>query len=173
MQINDVKVIRGIGDGCDEEALRVMKMMPNWNPGKQRGQEVRVEFKMPIVFKLNDNNESPQSEETINAGDQLFQVVEVMPEYPGGDKALFKFIGQNIEYPASAKKAGTTGRVFINFVIEKDGNVSNIKIKKGIGDGCDEEAIRVINMMPKWTPGTQRGENVRVAYNLPINFVLN
>ena len=102
----------------------------------------------------------------------VFQVVEKMPEFAGGIDAMYKYISDNITYPEAAKKAGTQGRVVIGFIIEKDGKITTLEVKKGIGDGCDEEAVRVIQNMPNWTPGQQRGENVRVAYNLPIKFSL-
>lgn len=103
----------------------------------------------------------------------VFVVVEEMPVFKGGNEELFKFLGNNIKYPKKAKDAKIQGRVFVNFIVEKDGEVTNINVLRGIGSGCDEEAIRVINSMPNWTPGKQRGEYVRVSYNLPIKFALN
>jgi TonB family protein len=102
----------------------------------------------------------------------VFTVVEVMPEYPGGKKAMYAFLGENIKFPAEAKKKGTSGTVYVSFVVENDGSVTNVGILRGIGDGCDEEAVRVVKLMPNWKPGTQKGEAVRVAYNLPVKFVL-
>jgi TonB family protein len=102
----------------------------------------------------------------------VLMVVEKMPEYPGGDKEMYKFIASNIEYPAKAKKKGIQGRVYVTFVIERDGTVSDVRILRGIGGGCDEEAIRVVKAMPKWSPGMQKGKLVRVQYNLPISFKL-
>jgi len=102
-----------------------------------------------------------------------FLVVEDMPEFPGGDKAMFKYIADNINYPKEALKHKIEGRVTIQFVIDEEGNVVDAKVLKGIGYGCDEEALRVVNSMPKWKPGKQRGDNVRVRFVLPIRFVLN
>jgi TonB family protein len=102
----------------------------------------------------------------------VFMVVEKMPEYPGGDKEMFEFIASNIEYPAQAKKKGIQGRVYVTFVIEQDGRVSDVRILRGIGGGCDEEALRVVKAMPKWSPGIQKGKPVRVQYNLPLSFKL-
>ncbi|MDA3906018.1 MAG: M56 family metallopeptidase [Bacteroidales bacterium] len=104
--------------------------------------------------------------------DDIFLVVEVMPEYIGGTETMYEFIGNNIKYPDEAKKEGTQGRVFVTFIVEKDGQISNVEILRGIGGGCDEEAMRVIKNMPNWTPGLQRGEPVRVQYRLPIKFAL-
>lgn len=104
--------------------------------------------------------------------DEIFVVVENSPEFPGGNDSLYAYIGRNIKYPESAKKEKIQGRVFVTFVIEKDGQVSSAKILRDIGGGCGEEAIRVVKNMPKWKPGTQRGNPVRVQFNLPIMFQL-
>ena len=103
---------------------------------------------------------------------QIFTVVESMPEFPGGMGALMKYLAENIKYPSLAKESGIQGRVFINFVVEPDGSISNVKVLRGIGGGCDEEAVRVVKNMPKWKPGMQRGKPVRVSYNLPVKFTL-
>ncbi len=99
--------------------------------------------------------------------------VEIMPEFPGGEKALIDFIQNNMKYPKLAKKLGTEGKVFVEFVIDENGNISSIKVAKGIGGGCDQEAVRVIDRMPKWSPGVQNGKHVPVSYRLPITFTLN
>ena len=104
--------------------------------------------------------------------DAVFVVVEKSPEFPGGNDSLYAFIGRNIKYPEAAKKNKIEGRVFVTFVVEKDGQVSSAKILRDIGGGCGEEALRVVNSMPKWKPGTQRGNPVRVQFNLPIMFQL-
>jgi protein TonB len=103
---------------------------------------------------------------------QIFMVVESMPEFPGGDANLYKFLAENIKYPQMAKESGIQGRVFVTFVVERDGKVSDVRVLRGIGGGCDEEAVRVVKAMPKWTPGKQRGKSVRVQYNLPVKFTL-
>lgn len=104
--------------------------------------------------------------------DEIFQVVEQDPEFPGGVEALYKFVQQNIKYPQLAKENNITGRVFVQFVVEKDGSVSNVRAARDIGGGCGAEAVRVVKSMPKWTPGKQRGKAVRAAYTLPVNFNL-
>ena len=105
--------------------------------------------------------------------DTVFQVVEQMPKFPGGDQAMFDYISKNVKYPEQAKESGIQGRVFVSFVVEKDGSVSNVEVARGIGGGCDEEGIRVVKSMPKWTPGQQAGKAVRVYYTLPIFFKLD
>ena len=96
-----------------------------------------------------------------------------MPEFPGGVEALMDYVGRNVKYPEEAKDKEIQGRVFVSFVIEKDGSVNEVKVLRGIGGGCDEEAVRVIKAMPKWTPGKQKGKPVRVNYQIPINFKLD
>jgi len=103
---------------------------------------------------------------------QIFMVVESMPEFPGGEAALYKFLGENIKYPQMAKESGIQGRVFVTFVVERNGSVTDVRVLRGIGGGCDEEAVRVVQNMPSWTPGKQRGKAVRVQYNLPVKFTL-
>lgn len=102
----------------------------------------------------------------------VFMVVENPPSFPGGDNARMDFLVKNLVYPKHAREAGIEGTVFVTFVIEKDGIVSNIEIIRGIGGGCDEEAVRVMKLMPKWTPGKQNGKEVRVQYNMPLKFKL-
>ncbi len=103
---------------------------------------------------------------------EIFTIVESMPEYPGGVEKLAEYLANNIKYPQLARETGTQGKVFVNFVVEPNGDVSNVKVLRGIGGGCDEEAVRVIKNMPNWKPGKQRGKAVRVSYMVPVNFVL-
>jgi len=103
---------------------------------------------------------------------EIFRVVEEEPSFPGGNEALFKYLENNTIYPAISKVSGIQGTVHVTYVVEPDGSISNVKILKGIGGGCDEEALRVVKNMPKWEPGKQRGKPVRVQFNLPIRFIL-
>ena len=117
--------------------------------------------------------EDPMIDPTLPENDTaIVAISEVMPEFPGGEEALFAYLSQNINYPTEAKDAKLEGRVYVTFVIEKDGQVSNAKILRDIGGGCGEEAIRVVKSMPKWKPGTQNGQPVRVQFNLPVSFQL-
>ena len=102
----------------------------------------------------------------------VFTSVEHVPEFPGGLNAFSQFLSSNIRYPKEARDKNTQGRVIISFIVETDGSLSNIKVARGIGDGADEEALRVLALSPKWKPGTQNGLTVRVAYSVPINFTL-
>ena len=95
-----------------------------------------------------------------------------MPSFKGGEDAMYEWLGENIKYPQVAKETGVSGTVIVTFVVEKDGSITGIKILKNVGGGCGAEALRVVNAMPKWIPGTQNGNLVRVQYNLPIRFSL-
>lgn len=101
-----------------------------------------------------------------------FTIVEEMPSFPGGQEELMKYIGKEMKYPEEAVENGIEGTVFIAFVVEPDGMITDVKSLRGLGGGLTEEAIRVVKGMPKWIPGKQRGKAVRVQYNLPIRFKL-
>jgi len=103
---------------------------------------------------------------------EIFTVVEEQPGYPGGDEARIRFLQENTKYPEEAKELGVQGKVFVTFVVEVDGSITDVRVLRGIGAGCDEEAIRVVKSMPRWVPGKQRGQPVRVQFNLPIKFTL-
>ncbi|MBW6479452.1 MAG: TonB family protein [Bacteroidales bacterium] len=105
--------------------------------------------------------------------DPIFTIVEEHPKFPGGDAALMQFLQSNLRYPREAMQNGIQGNVFVTFVVEPDGSITDVKILRGVGGGLDEEAIRVVNAMPLWVPGKQSGDEVRVQFNLPIRFVLN
>ncbi|MBV8390030.1 MAG: energy transducer TonB [Mucilaginibacter sp.] len=111
--------------------------------------------------------------ETSSAGNsKIFTAVEQEPSFPGGLEKFYKFLQSNIRYPAVAFEKKVQGKVFISFVVEKDGSLTDIKVVRGIGSGCDEEAVRVIGISPKWKPGIQNGRPVRVQYTMPISFTL-
>lgn len=111
-----------------------------------------------------------EEEEVVEA--EIFTIVEEMPEFPGGMQKLADYLAKNIKYPQMARESGIQGRVFVNFVVEPDGHVSNVNVMRSLGGGCDEEAMRVVKAMPKWKAGKQRGKPVRVSYILPVNFKL-
>lgn len=106
------------------------------------------------------------------AAAEIYSVTEQMPQYPGGIPALTAFLSRNLVYPAKAQEAGIQGKVIVRFVVGNDGSLSDVKVVRGIGGGCDEEALRVIRKMPKWNPGKQNGKAVKVYYSQPISFRL-
>ncbi|MBW6536903.1 MAG: M56 family metallopeptidase [Mariniphaga sp.] len=109
---------------------------------------------------------------TLDTEEQIFFIVEDMPEFPGGELELRKFIANNIEYPKAAQENGIQGKVYVTFVVDKNGEVANARIARGVDPALDQEALRVVNSLPKWMPGKQRGQNVNVSYTVPINFAL-
>ena len=136
---------------------------------KVNGQEIKVVEQDDIVTMEGEVEASAQE----SPADDAFDVVEQMPEYPGGPKALMEFLNNNVQYPAEAEKAGIQGRVIATFVVEKDGSISNAKVVKSVDPLLDAEALRVIGAMPNWKPGMQNGKVVRVKYTVPLSFHLD
>lgn len=142
--------------------------------------DAKIEHELGIVDMGDDASKEVQTftpvqveVEKEEVEEEIFTVVENDPEFPGGLEALYKFIGENVKYPQVAKESGITGKVYVQFVVEKNGSVGNVKVLRDIGGGCGTEAVRVVKMLPKWKPGMQRGKAVRVYYTLPVNFSLN
>ena len=195
-KLSDIEIMRSISPTLDAEAIRVIKAMPTWKPGTQRGQAVAVKYTIPISFRLqgskgddkpvasdiqvvsatkaNNENSKPIPTDPVkdSNGEEVFMVVEKMPEFPGGTAELMKFLQQNIKYPEQARKDSIQGRVIVQFTIKKTGEVSNTTVIRSVSPELDAEAIRVINAMPLWTPGEQKGEPVNVKFTLPIQFRL-
>ncbi len=179
-KVQDLKIVKSVSPEIDAEVLRLIGEMPDWIPAQKGGKAVASEFKLPLKFKLSDAAPAP------NNAEEIFKVVEEMPLFPAdcadqetdkkkcSDIALMNFIFRNIRYPQLARDHGIMGTVVIGFVIEKDGSMSDFKILKGIGGGCEEEALRVVKLIHEkemfWTPGKQRGQAVRVQFNLPVRF---
>lgn len=189
--ISDVKVIRSVDEDLDKEALRVMSSMPKWKPGMQKGKPVRVRYTVPVIFRLSGDETSKENykpvdnnlKETLVVGyerdeeeqvseDQVFEVVEEMPSFPGGMQGLMQYLSKNIKYPLEAQKTKKQGRVVVQVIIDEKGNVVNPTVKRGVDPLLDAEAIRVVTSMPKWKPGAQRGVPVKVRYSIPIQFNL-
>ena len=169
----------------DEEMVEITKQEQKPQPvevPKQTTQIQVVEDDVEVEdVEINaevDQNEvieeyvAPEIEEEEIVEQEIFQIVEEMPEYPGGLQKLTEYLQSNIKYPQMARESGIQGRVFVGFVVEPDGSISNVKVLRSLGGGCDEEAMRVVKNMKKWKPGKQRGKAVRVSYVLPVNFKL-
>ena len=188
--ITNVKILRGIDPELNKEAVRVISAMPKWKPGTQKGEAVRVKYTVPVMFRLTENNTQVKyapieskidemvvvgyapEEATYPEEVTVFEVVEKMPEYPGGMSAMMEFIGKNIKYPVAAQKAKIQGRVVIQFIVDKEGNIICPRVIRGADPLLDAEAIRLTTIMPKWKPGMQRGQAVNVKYTVPIMFRL-
>ena len=133
--------------------------------------EVEIEDELEIEDTESDEDEEIEIEEEDD--DEFFMVVENMPEFPGGDLGLMKYIQKNVKYPAIAKEYNITGKVYVSFIVDKSGSVTNVKIVRGVDKNLDAEALRVVKSLPKYKPGKQRGKAVRVMFTIPINFTLN
>ncbi|MCP9764579.1 energy transducer TonB [Lacihabitans soyangensis] len=138
-----------------EQLISIIISLGSWHPAfneKNIAVESTISIKIPLEV------------------DEIFTAVEQNPEFMGGQKAMYNFINDNIKYPFEAQRNDISGRVFLKFVVEKDGSIGNVEVRQGLGYGCDEEAVRVIKLMPKWNPGSQNGKLVRVYYNMPVLF---
>lgn len=184
--ISDTHIVRSISPELDTEALRVISLMPKWIPGKQKGEVVNVKYTIPISFNLEKepkeikNNNLPEcvvvgyaSEQVPSTNQSVYQVVDEMPKFPGGQEALMSYIAKTIKYPVDAQRAKTQGRVILQMLIDEQGNVTSPSIIRSVSPSIDAEAIRVIMSMPQWVPGKNKGEVVKVKYTIPISFRLN
>jgi TonB family protein len=195
-KISDIKIVKSVRDDLDNEAIRALsEASARWQPGLQGEKPVDVRVTFPITFYMDTENGEKipaQREGIVVVGygakgygqqvepnpvipdeEDVYTVVEQMPEYVGGMPELGNFLSQNIKYPAEAREKKITGTVFVGFVVQADGSIQMAKVLKGPGSGMDEEALRVVRAMPKWTPGMQSGKAVAVKYTLPIKFALN
>jgi len=148
-------------EGSFDELEKVRSMFSN-NSG------FKVETDSFEHYLLINCSSEPQTIE----GEPIFFIVEQMPEFPGGEKALKEFIAKSVEYPPIAHENGIQGRVYVTFVVAKDGTIANAEIARGVDPSLDKEALRVINALPEWNPGYQQGVPVHVKYTVPINFAL-
>lgn len=155
------------------------------SPAVQTLSQVETNPQQPVVEKQQPQEEQPESQakalrirkvekqQPQEEPEEIFNVVDEMPAFPGGMEALMEYLKKNITYPATAKEEGLEGRVFISFVVEKDGSITNVTLLRGFYKACDEEALRVVRNMPAWEPGKEDGQPVRVRFNIPISFTLN
>ena len=169
--ISNISIEQSVHPLLDAEAIRVISIMPKWRPGLQRGKPVNVSFTLPIVFSISNKNADKEVEvaDSENVEDEVFVLVDKEPEFPGGKNALLRYLGENTHSPIDH---GLQGRPIVNFIIHKDGSISDIKIERGVEPSLDAEAIKIIARMPNWIPGENKGKAVNVRYTLPIVFRL-
>lgn len=139
-------------------------------------EEIEEEIEVDLDIEMTDETvieEAIFEEQEEEVADEIFVIVEKMPTYPGGVQAFYKYVKKKMKYPSQARRMGIEGKVFVQFVVGKDGVISEVKVIRGVGAGCDEEAIRVIKSSPRWSPGKQRGKAVKVRMVLPITFKLS
>ncbi|HEY5509931.1 MAG TPA: TonB family protein [Prolixibacteraceae bacterium] len=171
-KVEKAKIARGVDPSLDAEALRVVEQLPEWKPGRQKGEAVSVSYTVPINFALDGNKPVAQLNTSNNGEPQVFVVVEEMPKFPGGDIALRNFLARSVKYPVEAQKNKSQGKVYVSFVVNAEGKVEQAKVEQSVDPLLDAEAIRVVGLMPDWKPGKQRGTAVSVAYTIPIQFKL-
>jgi TonB family protein len=175
-KVERTEIARGVNPLLDTEALRLIKSMPNWIPAKQGGKSVPVSLTIPVKFLIQSPLEvnTPNKDQTLapylEEEDPPFVIVEQMPDFPGGEKALLQYFEQNIHYPEDAKKGNIQGTVYVRCIIDRLGKVEKAEVKKGVHPALDAEAIRLISSMPDWIPGRQGGKAVRVSYTFPVKF---
>lgn len=178
--IDDVKTLRSVNPDLDAEAIRVIKMMPRWEPGTHKGNPVRVKYTVPVMFRL-----TPEPVEKIDemivvgyrtpdapVTGEVYEVADKMPEFPGGMTGLMQYLSKNVKYPADARAKGIQGRVVVSVIVNTKGKATNATIIQSVSPSLDAEALRVAGTMPDWTPGTKDGKPVNVKYSFPITFRL-
>lgn len=164
--LSSFKVLKSVNYDSDKEAVRVLSICPNWIPGEKNGQKVRCRLILPISKLIYNYQIRTVSPEQKLKGD-IYSVagIEKKPEFPGGVVAFYKFIAKNYKSPSTSVK----GKVYVTFIIEKDGSLSDIKVLRDLGYGTGAEAIRVLSICPNWIPGEKNGQKVRCLYSLPIS----
>jgi len=187
-KVQNARIIDGIGESFDKEVLDAIKNMPDWEPAISMGKPLVMQFLMPISFaQLTDESDVKKfkqrvgfpSESNHNEASNTdekqkpFIIVDERPQFPGGEEARMQYLGDNINYPQKAREEGIQGTVYVTFVVEQDGSIADVRILRGIGGGCDEEAMEVVENMPDWKPGKKDGEPVRTEFNMPIKFTLS
>ena len=157
--VGEVKVVRSVNKDLDDEAVRLIKTLPKFYPGRQNGQAVAVWYTLPVTFKLQDKQEQEKPKD-----------VEVKAEFPGGEEALSQFLKDQIKYPPKAAKKRIQGRVEVAFWIDKSGKVHDVRVVESVDKDLDKEAVRVCKLLPDFIPATVNGEPVEVLFKLPIRF---
>ena len=189
--LSNFNIIHRADSLLNKEALRILQNMPPWRAARHKGEIVRAETYVPMYFKLNKNapatarrtTGSPSSSTTARAyaktdteiieNSDIYTIVDQMPRYETGEQGLGKFISHNIRYPREALQKGIEGRILCSFIVAADGSISNIEVVEGLDSLLNNEAIRVLGLMPKWIPGENEGEKVHVKCLLPIDFTID
>ena len=201
--ISNVRVKEPVHPDFDKEAIRVVQKMEKWTPAMSNGRQVRSKFHVTILLHSMPEPSIPQyanmpvlgfmdrgedkdstsckkemvskSESDDDDDDDMIMgmIVEQKPVFPGGQKALMEYLKTNLVYPKAARDSSIQGRVIVKFTVEKDGSITDVEVARSVHPALDEEAVRVVNMMPKWKPGTQMGDIVRTKFTLPVLFKIN
>ena len=179
--IKNVSTMRGVNSDLDAEAIRVIQSMPKWKPGTQKGEPVKVKYTVPVMFRIptapvdaniGETVVVAKNESAASVTGDVYEVVDKMPEFPGGMVGLMQYLSKNIKYPADARTKGKEGRVIVSVIINTKGKATNPTIIKSVDPSLDAEALRVAGTMPDWVPGTKNGIPVNVKYTFPVTFSL-
>ena len=171
--VSNIQILQTPGKAFSEETRRVVAASPKWKPGEQRGEKVRVRYTLPVDFRITATAQDTKTSENKGSGEEPFLVVDTPPQFNGGDIGEFRrWVQMDVKYPAEALGKNIYGKVLVTFVIEKDGSVGNAEIFKSPDKSLADEVLRVIGKSPKWTPGKQRGEAVRVKFGMPVDFAV-
>jgi len=185
--LSNFNIIHRADPLLNDEALRILQAMLSWRPARHGGEIVRSETYVPMYFRLNKNAVAASGNQTAAPGtnvyaktdldfienNDIYTIVDQMPRYTYGEEDLGKFIAHNMRYPIKAKQDGIEGRILCSFIVGVDGAISNIEVVDGLDPALDNEAIRVLGLMPKWIPGENGGEKVNVKCLLPIDFTID
>ncbi len=160
--LSEIKILRSVSAEIDSEAVRVIKKSPKWKPAIQNGMAVKTSFTLPISFKL------PSFVQTDSL--KIFTAVEHMPSFPGGSEKFIQCLQDSLRYPAEPRRNKIQGKVMIDFIVERDGSLSNFRIISSPSIDFSNEAIRLLKDSPKWTPGIQNGNSARIMYTAFVYF---
>jgi TonB family protein len=173
------KVIRNANEGpeylmalCEDISNLVGKKI-KWDKSSFVKNKTQPSPPPPMPSFSEDDVQPIGQVDQIASPDEVYTVVEQMPQFPGGNDAMMSYIRRELRYPETAKELGIQGKVICSFVVDRSGEIRNVEVLRGIGGGCDQEAVRVLRNMPAWTPGKQNGQAVNVKFNLPISFKLD
>lgn len=170
--IGEVKIVRSVETALDNEAVRVIKSLPKFTPGRQNGKAVAVWYTLPVTFKRTESEVSTRDVyERIHFGASrdtvVYRSVEQMPRFLGGEAALMKYIQSHLCYP---EETDVEGNVVVQFVVQSNGSIGEVKVVRTLDKALDNEAVKLIKSLPKFTPGRQNGQAVAVWYTLPVTF---
>ena len=177
--LSDFEIMHRAHPLLDAEALRIIESMPPWRPAVYKGENVRARHYVPMYFKLNKDGYRSTSAAgqrkvmPLDPNEEIFTIVDEMPQFPTGEDGLGRFISEFIRYPSRAREDGIQGRILCSFIVRKDGTISNLEVINGLDNDLDNEALRVLSMMPKWTPGKNDNKTVSVKCILPIDFTID
>lgn len=169
-QANHPVVVKGVSAGIDREAVNAVLQLKDFIPAREKGKKVKAYLTVPITFQIKYVQGSSDDKASLKS--DVLTFADQMPEFPGGDAALIKFLQSNIVYPQMERDNDIQGKVLIRFVVGEDGTVSDVSIVRGVSSGLDREAQRVVKMLPKFNPGKRQGKAVKVYYNIPVVFKL-